>query len=127
MSSGQDADLAAIERLRQINLLAIRSQNHGVLDSLLTEDAVMMAPGSEPQRGRPEIPGSGNGLSILEYDEEYEELKILAGYAYEWGTIRCSYMMADGERQNLRFKVLRILQRQEDGEWKVHRAMWNEA
>jgi len=126
MSSGRDADLAAIDRLRQINLLAVRSQNHGVLNSLLTEDAVLMAPGMNFQRGRPQLPGSGEGMSVLEYDEEFEELEISGRYAYEWGVIRCTYMLADGAKKALAYKVMRVLQRQADGEWKVHRAMWNE-
>lgn len=126
MSSGLDADRAAIARLRQINLLAVRSQNHGVLSSLLTEDAVLMAPGSDFQRERPEFPGAGENMSLLEYDEEFEELEVSEKFAYEWGVVRCVYMLADGEKKQLRYKVLRILQRQADGEWKVHRAIWNE-
>ncbi len=126
MSSGHDEDRAAIERLRQISLLAVRSQNHGVLNSLLTEDAVLMAPGMGFQRGRPEIPGSGDGMSLLGYDEEFEELEIFGRHAYEWGVIQCNYMLADGAKKDLRYMVMRILQRQSDGEWKVHRAIWTE-
>jgi ketosteroid isomerase-like protein len=65
-------------------------------------------------------------VSVVDYDEEFEELVICGNHAFEWGLIRCVCMLGDGKRENLKFKVLRVLQRQADGEWKVHRAIWND-
>ncbi len=85
-----------------------------------------MAPGVDFQRGRPADGSAGDGVSVLDYDEEFEELVVNGNYAFEWGVIRCACMMSDGKREDLKYKIMRVLQRQADGEWKVHRAIWND-
>jgi ketosteroid isomerase-like protein len=63
----------------------------------------------------------------VDYQLDFEEVKVLGDYAYEWGFIRGAMRpRVGGETQHLSYKVMRILAKQPAGEWKVHRTIWNE-
>jgi len=66
-------------------------------------------------------------VEVLEYVLDFEEVKFLGDYAFEWGTIRgATRPKSSGEIEYSTYKVMRILKKQPDGEWKVHRSIWNE-
>ena len=128
-----EEDLRAIERLHQKDMEASRISDFETLRSVVTDDAVILPPGGEPIRGKEELDASfgrmGDGMGqveVLDYVLDFREVKILGDYAFEWGEIRGSMRQAGGEPQRSTYNVMRILQRQPDGEWKVHRSIWNE-
>ena len=110
---------------------ASREQDFERLESLLTEDVVMMAPGADFVRGRDAVRNQrrvvatdGPGIEILSYSFDFEEVEILGEYAFEWGTLSGRTKLSDGTVRDEHYKLLRILRRDPDG-WKVHRAIWN--
>lgn len=132
--SGSQNDLQAIERLHAKDMLASKTGDFAVLRSILTDDAVVMPPGGNLVRGKAELDASfvrmQNAMSeieVLEYILDFAEVKIFGDYAIEWGTISGSMRAKDSnEIQYSAYKVMRILQKQPNGEWKVHRTIWND-
>jgi uncharacterized protein (TIGR02246 family) len=132
-ASDADADIEAIRKLHQRDMAASKSGDFETLRSLMTDDAVIMPPGGKSLTGRKEIDDNFSRMreamsqtEVLEYVLDFKEVKILGNYAYEWGEIR-GRMRAKGSDkvESSTFKVMRILQKQPDGSWKVHRSMWN--
>jgi ketosteroid isomerase-like protein len=68
-------------------------------------------------------------VEVTEYELDFEEVMVLGDYAFEWGTIRGAARPIAGDRaappEPSVYKVLRILKKAPDGQWRVHRAMWN--
>ena len=128
-----EEDLRAIERLHQKDMEASRTADFETLRSVMTDEAVILPPDGEPVCGREELDASfgrmGDGMGqveVLEYVLDFKEVKILGDYAFEWGEIRGSMRQKGGEPQRSTYDVMRILHRQSNGEWKVHRSIWNE-
>ena len=125
-----DKDLREIEDLHEKDRQAALAQDRETLASLWSADGVMLAPGGPRLRGG-EIASAllskdfESSYEMLEYRFDFEEVRVLGDYAYEWGTIHGKTRdQATGTVEESGFKLLRILHK-EDGEWKVHRAMWN--
>lgn len=60
----------------------------------------------------------------VDYVVDVEEITIAGDYAFEWGTYRGSVRPgAGGDVMPYSGKLMRILQRQPDGSWKMHRTM----
>ena len=134
---GTEADRTAIQELHERDMRASRMQDFATLRSLMSTDAVVLAPGALPVRGQAELDASferqrssGSSVEVLRYEFAWNEVQIEGDYAFEWGQIlgqfRPAGAPADSQPAVARYNVMRILRREEDG-WKVHRTMWNEA
>jgi uncharacterized protein (TIGR02246 family) len=129
-----EKDREKIERLHEKDMNASKAGDFETLRSLMTDDAVIMPPGGDFVRGGAALDASlsrmkeaMSQIEVLEYVEEFEEVMILGNYAAEWGIIRGAEQPKDGGEVELSsYKVMRILQKQSNGEWKVHRSIWNE-
>ena len=125
-------DLARIEALHQRDEQASRAQDYAILATLWTEDGVMLAPGGPRLRG-PELFGHLESArkrnvpyEVVEYTFDFEEVEVVGDYAFEWGVVRGTTRdRSTGATEETAYKLLRVLRR-EAGEWKVHRAIWNE-
>jgi ketosteroid isomerase-like protein len=63
-------------------------------------------------------------LIPVDYVVEFEEITVVGDYAFEWGTYRgAARPRAGGSDMTYSGKLMRILQRQPDGAWKMHRTM----
>lgn len=64
-------------------------------------------------------------VSSLEKDlRAIEEMRVSGDYAFERGTYRDSMRpRSGGDTIRTSGKIMRILQRQPDGSWKIHRGM----
>ncbi len=132
-----EKDLAAIEELHRRDMAASKAGDFETLRSIITDDAVMMPPGVHPTRGREAIERglsrmaeAMSGVEVLEYVLDFEEVVVCGDYAFEWGHIRGAMRARDAseaEVERSTYKVMRILRRQPDGAWKVHRSIWNDA
>jgi ketosteroid isomerase-like protein len=68
--------------------------------------------------------GGGESPEMLDYVLDIQEVKILGDYAYQWGTYHYSTRpRAGGETVRNSGKLMRILQRQKDGSWKMYRGI----
>ena len=127
-----EEELRKIEELHERDKEASRTGDFETLRSLFTDDAVLMAPGGPLLRGADQLreqfeqmAEAYRGVDILEYEIEFKEVKILSDYAYEWGTISGSSKTKDNEIEYSSYNLMRILKKDADGEWKVHRTIWN--
>jgi ketosteroid isomerase-like protein len=101
------------------------------ITSQWTDDFAMIPAAGPIVRGRAanvEMVERGNeqisALEPLKYEVEFEEIEVVGDYAFEWGTYRgASRPRAGGETISYSGKLMRILQRQPDGSWKMHRTM----
>jgi uncharacterized protein (TIGR02246 family) len=135
MSSQADVekDREAIDAVHERDMMASKAGDYETLRSLWTDDAVIMPPGGNFVRGRAALDASlsrmkeaMSQIEVLEYVEEFEEVMILGDYAFEWGIIRGAERSKEGgEVAHSSYKVMRILQKQPNGEWKIHRSIWN--
>jgi uncharacterized protein (TIGR02246 family) len=132
----QKADLRAIEDLHRRDVAANKAYDVEALASLWTDDVVTMPPAMSPIVGKKAnrdlleaVEPQAKQVDILEYDQKWEEIQILGDYAYEWGIFRSTVKPKSGQSDPIKseFRVMRVLKRQPDGGWKVHRSIWNSA
>jgi uncharacterized protein (TIGR02246 family) len=128
-------DLERIEALHRADMEASRRGDFRTLRALMSDDAVVLPPGGRALRGREALDASfarmaqaAPAVEVLEYRFEWHEVRLCGDYAFEWGYIvGRERSLATGQETSERYHVVRILQRQPDGEWKVHRTIWNAA
>jgi ketosteroid isomerase-like protein len=132
-------ELAAIQRMRDTDMRASKAKDFETLRTLFTADAVAMPPGAGFQRGSARDAAMKNAgeamknIEVLDYVEEFEETQFVRDLdgnlmAIEWGTIRGSsrdLSQPDAKANPSSYKVLRILKKEPDGEWKIHRTIYN--
>jgi ketosteroid isomerase-like protein len=125
-----DDDVRAIQALNQHDVDAVLTSDMRAIASQWTDDFVGLS-------SRATVRGKAANVAIIErsaeqmkaletvdYTVEFEEIIVSGDYAYEWGTYRGSVRpRAGGEATPYQGKLLRILQRQPDGSWKMHRTM----
>jgi ketosteroid isomerase-like protein len=127
---GREADLAAIERLRQQDIAATLSRDPIGLTENWTDDAVRLGAG-QAHVGKQAIRESNErwsarkGVKVLTYVPEPKDLTFLdGGWAVEWRTFTGSYEESPGgEPKRLSGTVLIVLKKLPDGSWKTFRGM----
>lgn len=93
----------------------------------------MLPPGGAPVRGRDAVRtglerSKATADEVLEYREDFEETLVLGEYAIEWGWISGAERTREGgEVRRSRYHVMRLLKREADGSWRVHRSIFCEA
>ena len=124
-------DLKAIERLRQADVAASKAYDAEGLAALFTDDAVALGPGQPPVRGIADIRAglrrmvASLDIEVLDYSESFEETLIFGDTAVEWGQIEGVERPRGGvEVSRSRVHVMRILRRQPDGSWRIHRTIY---
>lgn len=131
-SNSREQDQEGIEKLHQQDIAATLAGDPKALAELWTNDAVRLEPGpaevgrklitahdSEQKIAHPEF-------KILTYAPQIQDIKIVNGWAFEWGFFTSSYRDSMiGPTKSLRGKLLRVLEKQHDGSWKFARVMWN--
>jgi uncharacterized protein (TIGR02246 family) len=135
MSEPSEEERAGIEALRRRDIEASLRLDGEALASLWTEDGVALAPGKPPTRGRAAmherlaaVTATRKVREVLEYREEFEETLVFGDTAVEWGCISGSERdRKTGAVTASRFHVMRILRRQPDGSWRVHRSIFASA
>ena len=127
---GRDADLAAIEKIRQQDISATLSQDAVALTDFWADDAVRLGPappaevGKDAIREHNERSSARPGFKVLTYVPENKDLTILDGWAIEWRHFAGSYVPSPGgEPKHVRGTVLGVYKKLPDGSWKIFRAM----
>ena len=116
--------------LNQHDIDAVLSSDFDALISQWTEDFVVISP-SAVVRGRSANAALMEGaramadqLEPMEHVLDFEETIVAEDYAFQWGAFRSSSRSREsGEVFSGGGKLMRILQRQADGSWKMHRTM----
>lgn len=121
-------DLRAIDALNQRDVGAALAGDPTAMMSQWTDDIVLLQPAGPILRGRAvateALLGPARAVEILEWVFDFQEIKVFGDYALEWGTYRGSMRpRTGGDVIRTSGKLLRILQRQPDGSWKMHRTI----
>ncbi len=123
-------DLRQIEELHRRDRAASLSGDLEGLVLLMDEDIVLLLPGGPPTRGRAAVAASLEAQrdkspedKIQEYVHEFEEVKVLGEWAFEWGSYRGTTLKPDGTKVKETGHLMRLLRRQPEGGWKVARAI----
>ena len=128
--ASRDADLAAIEKLRQQDIAATLSQDAVALTDLWADDAVRLGLGQPAEVGKQAIRESNErgaalkGFKVLTYVPENKDLTILDGWAVEWRHFTGSFVGSPGgEPTHARGTVLGVYKKLPDGSWRAFRGM----
>ena len=129
------ADQRAIARLQEKDIAANTALDLDALVALTTDDVVVLPPNRPPVVGHAALKNFYQTLvernpdaQVLAYSEEWEEVRILGDFAFQWGTIneRTKVSVTSAESTSS-VHAIRMLARQGDGSWKIARFMWNPA
>ena len=130
MDDSTRKDLEAIEDIHQRDVAATKAGDLKALTSLMDAQCVVFPPDSEAQAGqayldRATSAGTEPQPKILELVQEWEEVRLLGDFAYEQGVVRYAVQSTEGSVMRETQRLMRILRRQQDGTWRVFRAMWH--
>jgi uncharacterized protein (TIGR02246 family) len=136
-TSAQSAqqDRKGIEELHQKEIQANVALDVPALASLWSDDIVSLPPDGPPLVGRAanlqfleDTAKKMADYNILSYTQDWQQVfQLDPDYAFEWGFISGRLQPAAGGKETeYRYKVLRILKREPDGSWRVHRTSWND-
>jgi uncharacterized protein (TIGR02246 family) len=108
---------------------ASRNQDVETLLQFVTEDAVFLAPGQPPIRGKAgvkDVFGRAFGRYAAEQSFAIEELQILGDWAFCWG-VDSTVMrpLGGGEEVRARGMGLSLLRKGADGAWRFARGINN--
>jgi ketosteroid isomerase-like protein len=130
--AGRQADLAAIEKLRQQDIAATIARDPVALSEFWTDDAIRIGAGVPADVGKQAIRASNERqaaqmkIKVLSYAPEIKDFTFLdGGWAVEWRTFTASYvdLSGGGEAKQVRGTLLGVWKKLPDGSWKAFRAM----
>ena len=131
-TQGQDREgIAAMQK--GIIAATVAFDVNAMLDQW-ADDGVLLVPRHEPIVGKTalrrffqEKKDKYANYDMLAYEEQWNEVMVVGEYAYQWGTISYRMKPPTGNEFGGTVHAMRILKREEDGYWRVARAIWNEA
>jgi len=127
-TSSLENDLRAIEVINQRDVQYALANDAAMMMSQWTDDFVLLPPAGPILRGRSVIAEAYRGLLSLEILEsvlDIQEVKVLGDHAFQWGTYHYTVRPREGgETVRTSGKLMRILQRQPDGSWKIYRGIF---
>jgi len=129
--ANSNADRLAIEALNQHDVTATLACDLPAIVSQWTDDFVAIPGTGDIVRGRSVNAANAErameqmkGIVPVDYDLHVEEITVSGDYAFEWGTyLGTARPSGGGSDITYSGKFMRILQRQSDGSWKMHRTM----
>ncbi len=132
--AAQAQDREGIAALQKRDIAASMAFDVNALIDLWTDDAVLLPPRHEPIIGKAalrrfleEKKEQHANYDMLAYNEEWNEVMVSGEYAYQWGTVSFRMNPPTGNEIGGAVHAVRILKRDEDGYWRVARAIWNDA
>jgi uncharacterized protein (TIGR02246 family) len=126
-STSLEADVRAIEAINERDMQFAVANDPDKMMSQWADDIVLLQPAGPIMRGRQAIANSFQGTAgpeIVEYQLDIQEVRVLGDHAFQWGTYRYSMRpRTGGDTVQTSGKIMRILQRQPDGSWKIYRGI----
>jgi ketosteroid isomerase-like protein len=111
---------------------ATRRMDNAATMALFTEDAVDLLPGMEPMSGKVTITKwldqtmeGLKGIQMVSNEDEFHDIEVSGNWASEWANTHQVVNLADGKRVEIYGKMLLVLQKGGDGQWKIKEEMWN--
>jgi uncharacterized protein (TIGR02246 family) len=129
-----EQDREGVAALQRNTIAASMAFDINAILGLWTDDAVILPPRHEPITGKPalhkyleEKKEQYANYDMLAYNEQWNEVMVIGEYAYQCGTISIRAKPPTGPEVEKTVHAMRILKREDDGAWRVSRAIWNEA
>ncbi len=124
-----EADVDAINSLRDKFIALDNASDAAGLASLFTNDAVLMPPNQAAVTGNQAIE-SWFQTTFDQFTTEFtvasEELEVVGDWAFDWGAYMTALTpKAGGEATEDRGKYIVILRKQVDGSWRIVKNIWN--
>ncbi len=124
-----EADVEAINSLRDEFIALDNASDAAGLASLYTNDAVLMPPNEAAVTGNQAIE-SWFQTTFDQFTTEFtvasEELEVVGDWAFDWGAYMTALTSkAGGEATEDRGKYMVILRKQVDGSWRIVKNIWN--
>jgi ketosteroid isomerase-like protein len=124
MANSDSVDIAAIKSLTEQLTEAYGAHDWDGFTSFFTDDAVWMPPDQPPLIGKDAwwswIGGGWDQSTLQQHTTNHKEIVIAGDWAFEWHT---ETQVGEGWQHNS--KGIWILQRQNDGSWKIARYCFN--
>src|SRR5262245_55698288 len=125
------ADLAAINKLRQQDIVATIARDPVALTEFWADDAIRIGLGQPAEIGKEAIRASNErqtankNFKVLSYVPEIRDFTFLGdGWAVEWRSFTASYVDSPGgDAKHVRGTVLGVFKKLPDGSWKAFRAL----
>jgi uncharacterized protein (TIGR02246 family) len=125
--TSSEADLRAIEAINQRDMQFALANDSDKMMSQWTDDIVLLQPAGPIMRGRKAIAQAFQGVEspeIVEYELDMQEVMVSGDYAFQWGAYHYGMRpRTGGDTVRTSGKLMRILQRQPDGSWKIYRGI----
>jgi uncharacterized protein (TIGR02246 family) len=123
-----EEDRRAIEAVIRRDVEAALAGDTATMMSQWTDDLVLLQPAGPILRGRRAVAevllGAAGSIEILEWVFDAHEVTVFGDHALVWGTYQGRLRpRTGGEAISSSGKLMRILQRQPDRSWKIHRTM----
>ena len=128
---GHDADTAAIRLLSEEWGRALSARDVPRLLSMMTDDAVLLAPGMPPIEGRAAARALYESVfqrfDRIDQTVSTQEIIVSGDWACSWGTEATRLTVAGtGAMVELKGSGMAVMRRERDGTWKFARAINNE-
>jgi ketosteroid isomerase-like protein len=125
------AAMTGIKKLHDLDQRVTLLNDPKALSGEWTEDAVRLTPDAPPDVGKSAIFSSDErsianapGSAIGSYRPEIRDVRVVGDWAFEWGVFEGGYREAANKPvETIHGKVLRVLRRESNGEWKFARVM----
>ncbi|MGA2101161.1 MAG: DUF4440 domain-containing protein [Candidatus Sulfotelmatobacter sp.] len=129
-TTGQ-TDLAGIERLHQLDERVTLLSDPSALQSEWTNDAVRLQSDGPVDVGKAAIYATDKhsfadspGFAVVSYKPDIRDVQVAGDWAFEWGLFDAGYRASAGRPvEEVHGKLLRILHRENSGDWKFARVM----
>ena len=131
-SSSPDAQKEIEAFNKKLEDVTLRMDNAGVM-ALWAEDGASLLPGMAPMEGKKIIAKWLDGIvaqmpgyRVTKQVDDFREIQISGDWASEWGTTFQVVQPPEGKPPiESHGKILLVLHRENDGEWKIKQEMWN--
>ena len=124
-----EAEKAAIESARAQWVAAYKSGDLDRMETLYTEDAVLLPAEAPAVSGKAGVAGWYERFfeqnSVEEISVPADEVVVAGEWAFVRGRAYASFRGRDAKSLSFRGKTLEIWRKQADGSWKWARAIWN--
>jgi uncharacterized protein (TIGR02246 family) len=135
VSSNAKGDAARVAEIRSFNdqfTANILKMDHAAIVAQWAEDGVSILEGAEPLVGRAAIQKMMDdvvtkmpGYKVTTQEDDFRDISVSGDWASEWALTHQVVQPPDGKPViEIRGKMLLVLHREKDGQWKIEREMW---
>jgi uncharacterized protein (TIGR02246 family) len=126
LTAAAQGDKAMILKESEKFSIAFVAGDYEAMAAMYTDDAVLMAPGKDPIKGKEEIRKYWMEVNYRQLQHRLEpvEITVDGDLAYDYGFVY-SQSESDGVVSQLNSSKYYAIWKKANGQWKIHVDMWN--